>query len=141
MSLAEAPWLLSDSSLLSPGIQFSFLHLAKFCLAIGPKQFFYSLVEIIAYRGKSHIIAWLSAAPAGSFESSNTPVPDLAHKSKVQTTVEGFVLISVDFINQDKDLCQLVLGPTPELPLQPRFIVFPFPCMFFCSLYKSKEVM
>ena len=42
------------------------------------------------------------AIPAGTFESSNIPVPDLAHKSKVQTTVEGFVLISVDARNQDQ---------------------------------------
>ena len=47
----------SDSALLSPSIQFSFPCLAKFCPAIGPKQFLYSLMVITAYRGKSHITA------------------------------------------------------------------------------------
>ena len=42
-------------ALLSPSIQLSFPHLAKFCPAIGSKQFLYSLMVITAYRGKTHI--------------------------------------------------------------------------------------
>ena len=141
MSLAEVPWLLSDSALLSPSIHFSFPHLAKFCPAIGSKQFFYSINGNHSIQGEIPHHSMVIAAPAGTFESCNTPVPDLAHKSKVQTTVEGLVLISVDAGNQAQDLCLLILGSTPELPSQPCFIVFPFPCMFFCSLCKSKEVM
>ena len=36
-----ATWLLSDSALLSPRIQFIFPCLAEFWLAIGPKKFLY----------------------------------------------------------------------------------------------------
>ena len=46
-----ATWHLSCSTLPSPSIQFSFPHLPKFCPAIGPKQFLYSLMVIIGYRG------------------------------------------------------------------------------------------
>ena len=53
--LAAAPWLLPDSALLSPSIQPSFPCLPKFCLAIGPKQFLYSLMVITAHRGDSYI--------------------------------------------------------------------------------------
>ena len=41
--------------LLPPSIQFSFPHLAKFCPAIDPKQFLYSLMAITACRGESYI--------------------------------------------------------------------------------------
>ena len=53
--LAAAPWLLSDSTFPSPSIQPSFPCLPKFFLAIGPKQFLYSLMVITAHRGDSHI--------------------------------------------------------------------------------------
>ena len=50
-----APWLLSDSALLSPSIQLCFPCLPKSCLAIGLKYFLYLLMVITAHRGDSHI--------------------------------------------------------------------------------------
>ena len=44
-----------DSALFSPSIQPGFPCLPKFCLAIGPKKFLYSLMVITAHRGDSHV--------------------------------------------------------------------------------------
>ena len=51
----QATWLLYDSALLSPSIQFSFPHLAPFYPIRDSTQFLYSPMVFTAYRGESHI--------------------------------------------------------------------------------------